>query len=306
MEQSPILFIVFNRPECTKKAFDTIRKAKPTKLFVAADGPGKNQPKDIDLCNRTREIVKNVDWDCDVKYKFAEQNSGCKRNVIDGIHWAFEKETKLIILEDDCLAEHTFFPFCDNLLDRYENDKRIMSIAGSNFLWQHKRRNSDSYFFSYFPQIWGWATWKRAWSLYDEDATIWPSFRDDNWLFDLFGNLQMAKIWKNIINASHKNKDFDTWDHQWAFSCLNQSGFCIIPSVNLISNIGHGPGSTHSTNRQSSVANLPTQPVSFPLIHPTSTIRDFQMEKKLCKYLVSPLSIRIRDKFKKLLINKIL
>ena len=156
-----VLFIIFNRPETTQRVFDAIRLAKPTRLYIAADGPRENKTGEKELCEQARKIAQNVDWDCEVKTLFQKENLGCGKAVSHAISWFFENEDMGIILEDDCLPHQSFFKYCEELLEKYKNNDRIGIISGNNF--QKKRKiGSFSYYFSDIVNIWGWATWARS------------------------------------------------------------------------------------------------------------------------------------------------
>ena len=172
---TPILFLIFNRPDTTFKVFEEIRKIKPAKLYIAADGPRPNVIGEEEKCTASRNIIKQVDWDCDVKTLFREKNLGCKIAVSSAISWFFENVEEGIILEDDTFPTQSFFWFCQELLDFYRNDSRIMHISGNNFQLG-KIRGEGSYYFSKYNHIWGWATWKRAWRFYDVSLNTFPIF----------------------------------------------------------------------------------------------------------------------------------
>lgn len=266
-----ITFIIFNRPDTTKIVFEEIRRARPKRLFVIADGPRPERKGEAERCEEARRIIEEgVDWDCEVYKNFSQANQGCRNRPPSGLDWVFQHVEHSIILEDDCVPDPTFFPFCQELLARYLNDDRIMMISGDNFLFG-KNRTPHSYYFSGIPHIWGWATWKRAWDKYDRDIQLWPSLREGSWMNDLFDSQEQVKVWtksfEDIING------FDTWDYQWALACLVNRGLCIMPSVNLISNIGFGPTATHTLKVEIG-SKLPTEKMLFPLRHPEFMIRD--------------------------------
>ncbi len=168
--RSPVLFLVFNRPDSTRKVFDAIRSARPPKLYITADGPRPDRPAEAKLCSEVRAIASAVDWPCEVKTLFRESNLGCKAGVSSGITWFFSHEDEGIILEDDVLPVPTFFNFCDEMLERYRDDARVSMISGCNLISNHFSPK-QSYFFSRYNLIWGWATWRRAWQHYDVAMT---------------------------------------------------------------------------------------------------------------------------------------
>jgi len=244
--KKPVLFLIFNRPEYTNQVFETIRLYKPYKLYIAADGPRNNKSSDIQLCEETRKIVDKINWDCEVKTLFRNENIGCKLNISNGIDWFFDNEEDGIILEDDVVPNIDFFSFCEYCLNKYAEDERIMMITGTNFL--SDAGFDSTYFYSKHFSIWGWATWKRAWKYYDISMQNWndPKVKSDiKYMFN--GNY----IWKhfNYTFDSLRTYYIDTWDIQWVFSCIINNGYCITPKVNLISNIGiNGTHSKDITN----------------------------------------------------------
>jgi hypothetical protein len=241
--KTPVLFIIFNRPDVTQKVFDTIRQAQPRQLFIAADGPRIGVEGDQDKCKSVREIIKQIDWDCEIKTLFRDNNLGCKKAVSGAITWFFENVEEGIILEDDCLPSQSFFKYCEDLLEKYRDDKRIMLISGFNIqnIWNPSRYD---YFFSNLGGIWGWATWKRAWLLYDINMNKLSYFANNRYFEYLLGGDVGEKRKKQMFNVV-KNK-MDTWDYQWGFSRHLNSGMACVPSKNLIQNIGFGDNATHT------------------------------------------------------------
>jgi len=233
---TPILFLIFNRPDTTQKVFNEIRKAQPAQLFVAADGPRKDRSADFELCNKTRNIIQRVDWDCRVFTRFQDENLGCKRAVSSAIDWFFSNVEEGIILEDDCVPDQSFFPFCKQLLEKYRDDERVMMISGMNYLF-NKIEINESYFFSRYYPIWGWATWKRAWSQYDLTMSDWPDYNSQNFLNHIYCHTKIASFLHDMFQKAYFNK-IDTWDIQWVFACVINNGLAICPKYNLISNIG--------------------------------------------------------------------
>lgn len=158
-----VLFIIFNRPETTQRVFEAIRLAKPSRLYVAADGARENKAGENELCEQTRKIIQNIDWQCDVKTLFQKENLGCGKAVSKAISWFFENEEMGIILEDDCLPHPSFFKYCEELLEKYKNNEMIGIISGSNFQ-KSKKIGDCSYYFSDLINVWGWASWARNWN----------------------------------------------------------------------------------------------------------------------------------------------
>lgn len=218
-------------------------------------------------------MVERVDWDCDVVTNFSEENLGCRQRIATGLDWVFQREEEVVILEDDCLPHPSFFRFCDDLLERYRDDERVMSISGDNF--QPRRRASASYYFSRFPHIWGWATWRRAWRHYDERMRLWPQFRDARAIEGIVHPSSVG-YWTDVLQSVYDDR-IDTWDYQWTFACWTQGGLTVLPSVNLVSNIGFRADATHTT-AASAIAELPIGEMSFPLSHPNFVLADVQAD----------------------------
>jgi hypothetical protein len=270
----PVLLMVFNRPETTRQVFNAIRNARPLRLYVAADGPRLNKAGETDKVRQVRELIEHgIDWDCVLTTLFREQNFGCRRAVSSAIDWFFEQEEEGIILEDDCLPHPTFFRFCQELLQKYRFDSRIMMISGNNFQFG-QRRTKYSYYFSRYTHVWGWATWRRAWRFYDMNMNAWPELQKGQWLADILRGEEYAiPFWEKIFQAVSAG-DIDTWDYQWLLSSWAQNGLSITPNCNLVSNIGFGPAATHTKSQEHQRAIIQAQPMAFPLQHPPFVIRD--------------------------------
>lgn len=263
---TPILFIIFNRPDTTKRVFGTLRQLKPKHLYVAADGPRLSRPDEKDICQQTRDVIKSIDWPCNLVTLFQSKNLGCKVAEFTAITWFFNQVNQGIILEDDCLPNPSFFPFCSQLLDKYANNPQIMHIGGDNF---QKVKVKDSYYFSRYSHVWGWASWARAWKHYDVKISSWPKVKHSSTFKKLLPNAIERLYWSQIFDLVYDNK-INTWDYQWLYTILVQNGTTIVPRVNLISNIGFGNKPTHTHNKHSPFANLKTHPIQFPLRHPST------------------------------------
>lgn len=281
---TPVVFIIFRRPETTRKVFDVIRQVKPRQLLVIADGPRPDRPEEIEQCAQTRAIIDSVDWDCQVMKRYSDTNLGCARSVSSGLSWAFSLVEEAIILEDDCLPHPSFFPFCQELLQRYRYDSRITSISGQNVQFGRKRTDYD-YYFSAFNHIWGWATWRRAWQHYDAEMKRWPEFRDQGLLQDIWDDASAVRYWSKTLDTQYSDSLMQqrNWDYQWTFSCWCQSGLGIISNVNLVSNLGFDSSGTNILSAQGDFAKqyscLPTKALSFPLQHPPFVVRNLLADR---------------------------
>jgi len=269
--ETPVLFITFRRPDTTKRVLEQISQAQPKRLYIAQNFPGSDNAEDIKKWKDVRVIIENIDWDCDVQRLYREQYLDAKTSISTAIDWFFENEEEGIILEDDCLPHPTFFRFCAELLAKYRDDGRIAMISGDNFQFGRKR-TEYSYYFSRYPHIWGWASWRRAWKNYDVDMKLWPEIRDGGWLDGLLGDKKSVRYWKKIFENVYQGK-IDTWDYQWVFACWTQSVMAIMPIVNLISNIGFGPEAVHTTEKNT-FSEMKTEPMIFPISHPPYILRD--------------------------------
>jgi len=272
----PVAFLVFNRPETTARVFEAIRQARPPVLLAVADGARSDRPGETERCAAVRSILETVDWPCDVRKNYSETNLGCKRRISSGLDWVFSQVEETIILEDDCLPHPGFFRYCEELLERFRRDERIWMISGDNFQFG-RRRTPYSYYFSTYPHIWGWASWRRTWNHYDLEMKLWPEIRDGGWLSDIFHDPRSVAYWKGNFERTYQGK-FDTWDHQFFFSMLTHRGLSVAPSVNLVSNIGFGPHSSH-TRKGDFTENLPVSAPQFPLVPPPFVIRDKEADR---------------------------
>jgi hypothetical protein len=233
---TPVAFLVFNRPDTTEQVFAAIRQAQPETLLLVADGPRAGRPDEVGLCAKVRSIIEQIDWPCRVLKKYSDVNMGCKGRVSSGLDWVFSEVEEAIILEDDCLPHPDFFPFCQEMLDRYRNNERIMMIGGTNYLVD-RLQIPESYLFSrYFP-VWGWASWRRAWENYDITMQQWSRFRKEGQLRGYYAERYMRRFLTSTFDNASSGR-INTWDSQWFFACLSNNGLSIIPSRNMISNIG--------------------------------------------------------------------
>ncbi|OBZ34632.1 hypothetical protein, partial [Methanohalophilus sp. DAL1] len=277
---TPVLFLIFNRPETTKLVFEEIKKAKPPRLYIAADGARNDKQGETEKVTQVREyVMNNIDWKCEVKTLFRDNNLGCKYAVSGAIDWFFENEEMGIILEDDCLPSQSFFWFCEELLERYMEDERIMMISGTNKATKWNSHSYD-YFYSYYGSIWGWASWKRAWMHYDRDMNRWKDIRNTRVLKYLYDSIIVIANRIKIYENTYSGK-IDTWDYQWVFSREINSGLSIVPSKNLISNIGFSSEATHTKNIVQYDNNIDKFEIDFPVKFNNLVVSDKDYDKVL-------------------------
>lgn len=271
-----ILFLVFNRLDTTKEVFSSIQKARPARLYIAADGARLDKSGEKEKVEAVKNYVfNNIDWDCEVKTLFRETNLGCKVAVSSAIDWFFEHEEYGIILEDDCVPSDSFYRYCEELLELYKDDDRIAMISGDNFQFG-KNKTEDSYYFSRYCHIWGWATWRRAWKHYDASARVWPLALEQSLLPSIFQSKSEQRYWSGVFQAIYEGK-IDTWDYQWVLTAWSQGMVSIIPERNLIKNIGFGIDATH-THGDSIYAEMPAEDMVFPLRHPQTYILNYNAD----------------------------
>jgi hypothetical protein len=277
--EAPVLLIVWNRPAETRLVLESLRRARPKRLFVAGDGPREGSDSDARLIAETQQAVAElVDWPCDLRTSYSEDNQGCRRAVVRAIDWFFANVPAGIILEDDCVPHPDFFAFCSLMLDRFWDDTRIMSIAGDNSAGVSSVAG-QSYCFVRYPHIWGWATWRRAWRLYDRDLELWDMLRESGQEGDVFSFDAERETWVPIFNRLRDEGVPDTWDWQWAATCFLHSGLSVQPTVNLVRNVGFNQSATHTTG-PSPRADCPTRPI-LPLSHPRAVIRSRIAERDI-------------------------
>ena len=238
--QTPILFFIFNRPNTTAQVFEEIRKLKPAKLYIVADGPRKNKTGEHKRCEETRKIIEQVDWDC-------------------------------------CLPDQSFFRFCEEMLEKYKYEEKIGMISGNNFQF-NKVKNDYSYYFSRYAHIWGWATWKRTWDKYNVQISDWPQIKKEKRLTNIFKNAKDVMYWTSIFEDVYNDK-IDTWDYQWSYVCFVNNLLSIMPSNNLVSNIGFNDKDSTHTKRISKFSNMKTSPLLFPLNHPLNIVNNIKSDK---------------------------
>lgn len=270
----PVLLIIFNRPDKVRQLITALETVKPTKIYIAGDGPRASVTNDIEKCTLARQVATAIPWPCEVKTRFSDTNFGCRYGVTDAIDWFFENEEAGIILEDDCIPHPTFFSFCQNLLSKYENEEKIMHISGNNFQ-DGTLRGDGSYYFSLYTHSWGWATWRRAWQHYHQALEQFATFDRENKITRLPLSKSAQRFW--LKNFRQTIKGNDSWDSLWLYTVWSQEGLAIIPNKNLVSNIGFDNEATH-TILNTSQAKIPTQPI-FGIEEPSNKRSDFSADE---------------------------
>ena len=242
---TPVLFLIFNRPDTTQKVFDIIRQVKPSKLFVASDGAREGNSNDERLCRQARNITEQVDWECDVKYLYRDKNLGCRVAISSGIDWFFEYVDEGIILEDDCLPSKSFFWFCQELLEKYRDNDKVMQING-NFFLDGVMEFENSYYFSTLNSCWGWATWKRAWDQFDSMMSGYANNKAKGRIDDYFKNKDISDWMISYLDEAVL-PTCNIWSTKWAYAIIKSGGLSITPTTNLVKNIGFfGDGTSAS------------------------------------------------------------
>ncbi len=269
--KTPVALFVFNRPEHTRQVLQALALVRPSTLLVVADGPRSDHPDDIVLCAQVREAVDNLPWQCEVKRNISDRNMGCRLRVSSGLDWVFGMVDEAIILEDDTVPDPSFFPFCEEMLQRHRNDGRVQLVRGSSLLPTNYSLTS-SYYFSKWYGIWGWASWSRAWERYDLEMKAWPVL-GRSWLRDYLKDPEMTQVFAYLFDEMKASR-INSWEFPLFFNGWLHDAVAVAPSCNLIRNIGFGPEATHLRNAGSAVANLATEPMNFPLVHPDGLFVD--------------------------------
>lgn len=266
--KAAVLLLIFNRPQLLERVVSALREFAPDKLYIASDGPRADCPDDYAKVAKSRSIVSSIDWPCEVRTLYRDRNLGCRVAVSGAIDWFFEQEDAGVILEDDCIPDPSFFSFCEELLLRYKDDQRVMSIGGQDF-FDGAYSSRASYLFSKYNHTTGWATWRRAWQLYDRDMALWDNIKDSDWLAELAcGNRLFESHWANLFRLAYEDQKFSSWAYRWTFSCWAQRGLSIVPTQNLVINVGLGADATHTTSDDGPLFRLPLRSMRFPLRHP--------------------------------------
>jgi hypothetical protein len=242
--QTPVAFFVFRRPRHTRVTFAAIRAYRPAQLFLIADGPRADHPEDIENCAEVRRIIAEVDWRCKINHNFSDVNLGCGRRVSSGLDWVFSKVDRAMILEDDCLASPEFFFFCDELLERYRDDNSVWAVSGNSRQTQFQR-GDGSYFFTRYPDTWGWATWRRSWQHYQHDLPFLEEWKKSPQWKERFPSKSEGRYFLQIFDDALSGA-VDTWDYQWVGCVIHAGGLSATPNADLVKNIGLDMEGTHT------------------------------------------------------------
>ena len=299
MFQTPIVFICFNRPEITQKTFQQIKKLKPAKLFLIMDGPREKNKKDQINVARVKKIIKKINWKCKVYKNFSKSNIGLKKRIVSGLDWVFKKVDKAIILEDDCYPSHNFFIFCENMLNFYQNNNEVLVITGNNF--QEGPVDDKSYYFSKYPHIWGWATWKSTWNLFDDKDVNIQKFLNSKKFKKVNKIIDEQNYWKSMYYQI-KQGSLKSWAFYFLINIWKKNGLTVTPNKNLIINLGINNISSSNKNDPNLKINLSKSDIKFPLIHP-KIINVNKIADKRVFYSVYKKNIktRLKNKIKKMI-----
>jgi hypothetical protein len=269
----PILVIAFNRPDHLSVLLDRLREVKPTKIYLAVDGPRENKPGEQQSVQDCRDMAESIDWPCTVVTNFQERNLGCGLGVSTAITWFFQNEERGVILEDDIIPDPSFFPFCEELLKRHQDDPKVFAISGCNFVPPQEISTPGDYRFSQIPHIWGWATWRDRWNKYSLDINGWRDDLPSLKLWNRSGRSIPATIyWAGTFELLAR-KEVDTWDGQLVFMCMKNEMLTATSNANLIENIGFNEQATHTFEDRDELQ--PITPVALPLSQ-----QEIQLDKR--------------------------
>lgn len=295
----PVLLIAFNRPNLVERQVELLRTMEISKLYVAVDGPRDGNEDDRNNCAEVRRVIEQAEFDFPVQTSFQISNLGCGRAVSQAISWFFANEEAGAILEDDCLADASFFKFAETLLTRYTDDETVFMISGNNFNSEFSIP-PNSYGFTKYPHIWGWASWRRAWRNYDFNIESWPASKKSGLLRRKFpGRHKSRRYWERCFDGVHK-KTIDTWDYQWVLTIWQSNGLIVIPPFNLVTNGGFGSDATHPAPEPEWWSKRLSGTVQFPLFDPQNrdlNERHESFEESIVFATNRPLRCRLKSRF---------
>ena len=285
MLETPVVLIGFNRPEVTARTLEAIRAAAPRELFLVLDGPRPDRASDREACASVRRVLEDIDWPCTVHRRYSEENLGCAANVETGLDWVFSNVGQAIILEDDCRPDPSFFRFAEDLLNRYRDEPRVWQIAGNRHFVPERLFDGDSYRFSTWASVWGWATWADRWQAHRADFRRTHTDGDELPVrvapaVPAPDSLVTASARRHFTEAA-TSSDLIThgWDKHWWITIAAADGLSATPRLNLVENIGFGGDATHTVGTDH--YGEPATAATFPLQHPSSVARDREIERDL-------------------------
>ena len=282
MTTPPVLLIGYRRPSTTRKVVEALRIARPPVVCFSVNAPNPEAPNDGASCEQVRALVRELDWGCEVHTNFRGEHLSARQSIVSSIDWFFRQVDAGVILEDDCVPCEAFFKFCAEMLARFEDHPQVLHISGANHIGETGR--DESYYFSNYPHIWGWATWRRGWEAFDQHANSLTRAQLEGLLAEKFTKPAERTYWPYIFDYVRSGR-LDTWDYLWAFSIWVENGLCITPSANLVSNVGFGAEATNTTNRDSRFAAQATEELFFPLRHPDNVRADSDLDLRVSREL---------------------
>jgi len=295
---TPVALVIFNRPGKTQKVFEQIRIQKPQQIFVISDGPRDGHPEDIKLVEQCRMVTESIDWECEVVRLYSETNLGCRNRIISGLNHVFDQVPHAIILEDDCLPHPDYFPYAQELLTRFKDHPKVFSIGGH--IWEFPDQpDTDSYFFSKYLSVWGWATWADRWRLVDPDMTEWPILRSTSLLKELASTPLEFVYWQKVFDMTYEVNPAlsQAWDYTVQLAMWKAGMLAIRPHVNLIQNIGLDSDATHTRVDSPAISSRGTTALSWPLRHPVTEERNLELDARVNE-------VRIGGALRKLLTDR--
>ncbi|MBL7825001.1 MAG: hypothetical protein JNJ57_00105 [Saprospiraceae bacterium] len=266
--QTPVLLLFFNRPDQAGAVLDRVREARPARVYVHVDGPRPNKDDEVAQVEKCRSLVQSIDWPCEIFTLFRTENKGLRHGVYDALNWFFTAEPEGIILEDDCIPDHSFFQFCETLLKEYRFDNKIMHIAGSNVAERFVKHLPQSVIFSKFSLVWGWASWRRAWQQMTLEFEGLESFVSEEKIKGFIRNPMAQTYMLDKFETTKQGKN-NSWAYAWFYSILKNEGLCIVPARNLIQNTGVGTETATNTKASLKHQQVRAGKIEFPLILPT-------------------------------------
>jgi len=276
MTDPAVAIIVFNRPDTVRQLLARLAVLRPKTLFVIGDGARPHKSGEAALVSSVRTMISEVSWPCEVVTDYASENLGCRRRVVSGLNWLFRQVDEAVILEDDCLPTPSFMAYAGELLDRFRHDSRIGSVCGSLSVPSIPPVEGD-YFFSRYNLFTGWATWRRAWSLYDDDMEPVVDGSLDRILAATFEQQRARYYWRYVLRRTHSGL-INSWGYRWMLSCWANSMMAAFPRCTLVDNVGFGDDATN-TRGQAWYFRQVLGELQMPLTHPRYVCRDAAIDR---------------------------